>query len=75
MALGSVSISTSQYAMMSSLDGTKTASSFQHSFRSVLKKAKDLKARVDAGESFEAVAPAKKRGTHHTAFLSLTCTN
>jgi hypothetical protein len=66
MALGSVSISTAQYAMMSSLDGTKTASSFQHSFRSVLKKAKELKARADNGEAFEPVAPAKKRGTYRS---------
>lgn len=43
MALGSVSISSDQYKMMSALDGTKTASSFQHSCRSVLKKAKELK--------------------------------
>ncbi|KAF1969151.1 hypothetical protein BU23DRAFT_396215, partial [Bimuria novae-zelandiae CBS 107.79] len=64
MALGSVGIPSAQYEMMSSLDGTKTASSFQHAFRSVLKKAKDFKARVDAGETFKAVAPSKKRGTY-----------
>jgi hypothetical protein len=72
MALGSVSISSAQYAMMSSLDGTKTASSFQHGFRSVLKKAKELKARVDDGETFAPVAPTpKKRGTCCGAAVSL----
>ncbi|KAL5379736.1 hypothetical protein DPSP01_008208 [Paraphaeosphaeria sporulosa] len=62
MAMGSTSISKAQYNIMSSLDGTRTASSFEHSFRSIIKKAKELQARVDAGETFEAVAPAKKRG-------------
>ncbi|KAJ4296195.1 hypothetical protein N0V90_006239 [Kalmusia sp. IMI 367209] len=62
MALGNTSISSAQYDMMSSLDGTKTASSFQHQFRSVLKKAKEFKARVDDGEKFEPVQPNKKRG-------------
>ncbi|KAF2442610.1 hypothetical protein P171DRAFT_364165 [Karstenula rhodostoma CBS 690.94] len=73
MAVGSVSISSAQYAMMSSLDGTKTASSFQHSFRSVLKKAKELKARADTGESFEPVAPTpKKRGAGEGAAPPMT---
>ncbi|KAF2636389.1 hypothetical protein P280DRAFT_409842 [Massarina eburnea CBS 473.64] len=67
MALGNTSISTAQYGMMSALDGEKTASSFQHQFRSVLKKAKELKARADDGETFAAVAPDKKRGL----FLSI----
>ncbi|KAL5423171.1 hypothetical protein PMIN04_004140 [Paraphaeosphaeria minitans] len=64
MAMGSTSITMAQYGIMSSLDGTRTASSFQHSFRSIIKKAKELQARVEAGETFEAVAPAKKRGTY-----------
>ncbi|PVI03691.1 hypothetical protein DM02DRAFT_669581 [Periconia macrospinosa] len=67
MALGSVSISTSQYDLMSALDGEKTASSFQHQFRSVVKKAKDLKTRVDNGEKFTPVAPSGKRSAT-TAF-------
>jgi hypothetical protein len=63
MALGTTSISMAQYDMMSALDGQKTASSFQHQFRSVLQKAKDLKERVDNGETFASVTPTpKKRG-------------
>jgi hypothetical protein len=62
MALGSTTISKSQYDMMSALDGTRTASSFEHQFRSITAKAKDLKARVDNGEKFEPVRPANKRG-------------
>ncbi|KAJ4345368.1 uncharacterized protein N0V89_011498 [Didymosphaeria variabile] len=61
MAMGSVSITKAQFNIMSSLDGTRTASSFEHAFRPITKKAKELKARVDNGETFEAVAPAKKR--------------
>ncbi|KAL1603610.1 hypothetical protein SLS60_005198 [Paraconiothyrium brasiliense] len=61
MATGSVTITKAQYDMMSALDGTRTAASFQHSLRSVIKKAKEFKARVDDGEKFEAVEPAKKR--------------
>lgn len=64
MALGSVSISSDQYKMMSALDGTKTASSFQHSCRSVLKKAKELKARVDNGEVFVPVSAGTSRGPY-----------
>jgi hypothetical protein len=62
MALGTTSISTAQYEMMSAMDGQKTVYAFQHQFRSVLKKAKELKQRVDDGETFTAVAPNKKRG-------------
>jgi len=75
MALGTTSISTTQYEMMSAMDGQKTASAFQHQFRTVLKKAKDLKQRVDDGETFAAVTPSKKRGTLTVSapLLWLTC--
>lgn len=56
------SISSAQYDMMSALDGTKTANSFQHQFRAILRKARDIKARVDSGEGFTPVTPSKKRG-------------
>jgi hypothetical protein len=62
MALGSTSISKAQYEMMSALDGTRTASSFEHQFRTITARAKELKARADQGEKFEPVAPAPKRG-------------
>jgi hypothetical protein len=62
MASGTTSLSIKQYEMMSALDGTRTASSFQHSFRAVLAKSKELKARVDGGEVFEPVQPVPKRG-------------
>jgi hypothetical protein len=48
---------------MSALDGTRTASSFEHTFRVVMAKSKELRARLEAGETFEPVAPASKRGT------------
>ncbi|KAF2133004.1 hypothetical protein P153DRAFT_283831 [Dothidotthia symphoricarpi CBS 119687] len=58
---GTTSLSLKQYELMSSLDGTKTASGFQHDFRSVLARAKELRTRIDNGEIFEPVQPAKKR--------------
>jgi hypothetical protein len=62
MALGSTTISKSQLDMMSALDGTRTASSFQHQFRSIVAKAKELKKRVEDGEKFVPISPAIKRG-------------
>ncbi|KAF9699688.1 hypothetical protein EKO04_002343 [Ascochyta lentis] len=61
MATGTTSLSMKHYEVMSSLDGVKTASAFQHDFRDVLAKAKELKARIDEGEVFEPVQPTKKR--------------
>ncbi|KAI4604844.1 hypothetical protein J4E80_010883 [Alternaria sp. BMP 0032] len=62
MAIGSTTISKAQYEMMSALDGTRTASSFEHQFRTITAKAKELKARAEQGETFQPVAPAKKGG-------------
>ncbi|KAF1996285.1 hypothetical protein P154DRAFT_623360 [Amniculicola lignicola CBS 123094] len=62
MSFGQSSISRAQYELMSAMDGVKTASAFQHDFRAVLAKARELKARQDAGEKFEAVQPGTKRG-------------
>ncbi|KAI4631780.1 uncharacterized protein J4E87_002486 [Alternaria ethzedia] len=59
---GTTSLSNKNYEMMSALDGVKTASGFQHDFRSVLAKAKELKARLESGEEFEPVPPGSKRG-------------
>ncbi|KAH7076801.1 hypothetical protein BKA63DRAFT_290506 [Paraphoma chrysanthemicola] len=61
-ASGTTSLSTRQYEFMSALDGTRTASSFQHAFRAVLARAKELKTRIDNGEVFEPVQPFPKRG-------------
>lgn len=58
------SISKQQYEMMSALDGTRTADSFQHQLRAVTAKARELQARLDGGEKFEAVKAAKKRGIY-----------
>ncbi len=63
MALGRTSVSKEQLDMMSALDGTRTASSFEHQFRSIIAKAKELKKRVDDGETFAPVT-AQKRGVH-----------
>jgi hypothetical protein len=62
MASGTISLTMKQYEMMSALDGTRTTSSFQHAFRAVLAKSKELKGRVENGEVFEPVLPAIKRG-------------
>ena len=61
MSFNVTSITLKQYELMSAMDGAKTASAFQHDFRSVLAKAKELKARVDGGEEFLPVQPPKKR--------------
>ncbi|KAF2035939.1 hypothetical protein EK21DRAFT_96530 [Setomelanomma holmii] len=62
MALDKTTITKAQYEIMSALDGSRTASSFEHQFRTITAKAKELKSRVDNGEKFEAVRPANKRG-------------
>ncbi|KAJ8107135.1 hypothetical protein OPT61_g9074 [Boeremia exigua] len=61
MSLGRTSISKEQLDMMSALDGTRTASSFEHQFRSIIAKAKELKKRVEDGEAFAPIS-AQKRG-------------
>ncbi|KAH7086998.1 hypothetical protein FB567DRAFT_56763 [Paraphoma chrysanthemicola] len=61
-ASGTTSLSMKQYELMSAMDGTRTASSFQHAFRAVLARAKELKTRIDNGEVFEPVQPISKRG-------------
>lgn len=71
MSFNVTSIGMKQYELMSALDGTKTASAFQHDFRSVLAKARDLKARTDKGEAFTAVQPGKKRGQYHVKHFLL----
>lgn len=70
MTLNNTSISKAQYNMMSALDGTRTASSFEHQFRSITVKAKELKQRQDDGESFEPVKPGVKRGTCLSSFAT-----
>jgi hypothetical protein len=67
MATGTTSLSMKHYEIMSSLDGVKTASAYQHDFRAVLAKAKELKTRVDNGEAFEPVTPSTKRGEYSCA--------
>lgn len=62
MSTGTTSLSRKNYEMMSALDGNKTADGFQHDFRAVLAKSKELKQRLEDGEAFEPVKPAKKRG-------------
>ena len=62
MATGNTTITKAQYEMMSALDGTRTASSFEHQFRTITARAKELKRRADDGEVFEPVAPGPKRG-------------
>ena len=61
------SIAKDMYEMMSAVDGTRTASSFEHQFRSVIARAKELKKRVDDGETFSAIT-AHKRGRRQMCF-------
>lgn len=69
MALNNTSITKEQLNLMSALDGTRTASSFEHQFRSITAKAKELKRRVDDGETFTPVAAATRRGVQLFATL------
>tara|TARA_R110002003_G_scaffold59_17_gene5367 strand:+ start:41468 stop:41734 length:267 start_codon:yes stop_codon:yes gene_type:complete len=62
MAVDKAAVTKAQYDMMSALDGSRTASSFEHQFRAITAKAKELKARVNAGEKFKPVQPTMKRG-------------
>jgi hypothetical protein len=62
VATGTTSLSMKNYELMSALDGVKTASAFQHDFRAIISKAKELKTRIDNGEEFEIVQPTAKRG-------------
>jgi hypothetical protein len=71
MALGSTTITRAQYDIMSALDGTRTASSFEHQFRTITAKAKEMKVRAENGETFQPVAPGNKRGKYlHSLDLS-----
>ena len=47
------------YKFMSSLDGTRGASSFDHQFRKVKARAQELKAKMDGGEVGTPVKKAK----------------
>ncbi|PNS18554.1 hypothetical protein CAC42_5093 [Sphaceloma murrayae] len=53
-------ISTKSYELMSALDGTRTANSFQHGFRAVLRRARELKEEQDKGTELKAVVPKPK---------------
>ncbi|KAF2750932.1 hypothetical protein M011DRAFT_391480, partial [Sporormia fimetaria CBS 119925] len=59
-ANGVFTVSKKSYEVMSALDGVRTPSSFEHQFRAILARAKDLKKRIDDGEQFVPVTPSKK---------------
>ncbi|KAF1360658.1 hypothetical protein EJ07DRAFT_115683 [Lizonia empirigonia] len=63
MTLGCTGITKTQLEMMSAVDGTRTANSFEHQFRPIMAMAKELKKRVEDGEEFIPVRPGPKRGT------------
>jgi hypothetical protein len=62
MATGNTTITKAQYELMSAFDGTRTASSFEHQFRSITARAKEIKKRVDDGGLFVPVPSDPKRG-------------
>ena len=49
--------------MMSALDGARSANAFQHQFRAVLSRAKELKAHAEKGEKIEPAAPKARAKT------------
>lgn len=62
MALsGLTSVTKAQLELMSHLDGVRTVDSYQHLFRSVVTKAKELRKRIDDGEAFEPVPSGSKK--------------
>ncbi|KAF2754128.1 hypothetical protein EJ05DRAFT_541255 [Pseudovirgaria hyperparasitica] len=62
-AQGITSIPNTAYAMMSALDGQRTVNSFQHQFRPVVKRAKEIKAQMDSDAGIPIAVTPKKRGT------------
>ncbi|GAM90937.1 hypothetical protein ANO11243_089840 [Dothideomycetidae sp. 11243] len=63
-----MTISSKQYELMSALDGTRTACAYQHQFRSVLKRAKELKAETEGGKKITPVeGKPKGKGAGKTA--------
>ncbi|KAF2200152.1 hypothetical protein GQ43DRAFT_374510 [Delitschia confertaspora ATCC 74209] len=63
VALDNPVITRDQLNLMSALDGTRTADAFQHQMRPVVSKAKELKAKIKAGEVFLPIkSSSKKRG-------------
>ncbi|OAL44121.1 hypothetical protein IQ07DRAFT_685151 [Pyrenochaeta sp. DS3sAY3a] len=61
-SLGVNSVSKKSFDFLSAMDGTKTASSFEHQFRPIMAKARALKKRIDDEEQFIPVQPGNKRG-------------
>ncbi|KAG9201601.1 hypothetical protein G6514_005608 [Epicoccum nigrum] len=57
------SVAKDTYDMMSAVDSTRTASSFEHQFRSVVARARELKKRVEDGETFSPVTAPKRGAT------------
>lgn len=63
------SIPSKAYAAMSALDGNRTESSYQHTFRAVLARARELRADLDAGRDFSPVEVQQKRKKRKHDFL------
>lgn len=54
------SVGMAQYERMSSLDGKRTASSFDHQFRKVKNRAKEINAKYEGGDAPSPVTPSGK---------------
>jgi len=55
-------IGTAYYDLMSACDGKRTACSFQHEFRAVLKRAREIKDKMGEAGALKPVAPMPKGG-------------
>lgn len=62
----------SYYQLMSAIDGTRTASSYEHKFRPVLKRAREIKAEKDKGAKLQPVPPQPKKTTPRSALKKTT---
>lgn len=56
------SVTKAELEMMSALDGDRSVSGYEHAFRPIIANAKDLKKRIDDGETFTPVPPGRKKG-------------
>ncbi|KAF2836408.1 hypothetical protein M501DRAFT_939413 [Patellaria atrata CBS 101060] len=58
------------YETLSAVDGTRTASSFEHQFRPIIKRANELAKEKAEGKVFEGVKPPNKRRFSRRLFVA-----
>ena len=79
LAASGTTIGGKDYHIMAKLDETKTASGWEHTFRPIKARAKELKAKIDAGEFGDVAGTPKKspakRGEFRCSTLGGTVTD